>query len=54
MTDASGPQGIEYEAQQWLVRLTSGHATAADAQALTEWCARSPLHARAFAEEVGS
>lgn len=50
MTDASGPQGIEYEAQQWLVRLTSGHATAADAQALTEWCARSPLHARAFAE----
>jgi transmembrane sensor len=50
MTDASGASAVEHEAQQWLVRLTSGDATAADARALKAWCERSPAHARAFAE----
>lgn len=41
---------LEREAQEWLVRLTSGHATIADAEALRRWCDRSRLHAEAFAE----
>ena len=36
------------EAQGWLVLLTSGRATVADANALREWCAQSPEHAQAF------
>ncbi len=50
MTDVSGHQALEREAQEWLVRLTSGEATAGDLRALKQWCARSPVHARAFAE----
>ncbi|MBO4222299.1 FecR domain-containing protein [Bradyrhizobium neotropicale] len=41
---------IKQEAQQWLVLLTSGRATVADAAALKRWCERSELHAEAFAE----
>jgi len=50
---------LRQEAQAWLLRLTSGRATVADAQAFREWCARSPEHAQAFArtrvlwEELG-
>ncbi|MCK9913467.1 FecR domain-containing protein [Microbacteriaceae bacterium K1510] len=44
------PAAIKQEAQQWLVLLTSGRATAADAAALKRWCERSELHAQAFAE----
>ncbi|CAD5201890.1 FecR family protein [Pseudomonas sp. FEN] len=36
------------EAQDWLILLTSGRATAADARALRQWCAQSPEHALAF------
>ncbi|MCS3420521.1 FecR family protein [Pseudomonas yamanorum] len=36
------------EARDWLVLLTSGRATVADAKALRQWCAQSPDHARAF------
>jgi transmembrane sensor len=43
-------QHLEREAHQWLARLTSGHATTADADAAKHWCDRSPAHARAFAE----
>ena len=50
MTDASGTHALDGEAQAWLMRLTSGDATTADAQALKAWCGRSPAHARAFAE----
>ncbi|MVV47950.1 FecR family protein [Pseudomonas sp. PB120] len=39
---------INREAQDWLVLLTSGRATVADARALREWCAQSPGHALAF------
>jgi ferric-dicitrate binding protein FerR (iron transport regulator) len=42
---------LRQEAQAWLLRLTSGHATVTDAQAFREWCARSPEHAQAFARE---
>ncbi|MDE5457058.1 DUF4880 domain-containing protein [Bradyrhizobium sp. CSA112] len=41
---------LEREAQEWLIRLTSGRATPADAQALKRWCAQSRAHAEAFAE----
>ncbi|QUS40042.1 DUF4880 domain-containing protein [Tardiphaga alba] len=50
MTNAGGTQALEGEAQAWLMRLTSGDATAADARALKAWCGRSAAHARAFAE----
>jgi len=36
------------EARDWLVMLTSGRATVADAKALKAWCAQSPEHAQAF------
>ncbi|WP_395606969.1 FecR family protein [Pseudomonas sp. B22129] len=36
------------EARDWLLLLTSGRATVADAKALRAWCARSPEHAQAF------
>lgn len=39
---------LQSEAQDWLILLTSGRATVADARALREWCALSPEHARAF------
>ena len=41
---------LEREAQEWLVLLTSGRATAADAEAFNRWCGRSRSHAEAFAE----
>ncbi|SDU91920.1 FecR family protein [Pseudomonas mucidolens] len=39
---------LRCEARDWLVLLTSGQATVADAKALRDWCAQSPEHARAF------
>lgn len=36
------------EARDWLILLTSGRATAADARALRQWCEQSPEHAQAF------
>ncbi len=41
---------LRTEAQAWLRRLTSGSATALDADALHHWRRRSPAHAQAFAE----
>ncbi|WP_313651852.1 FecR/PupR family sigma factor regulator, partial [Pseudomonas soli] len=41
---------LQRQAQGWLLRLTSGQATQADARALRQWCARSPAHAEAFAQ----
>ncbi|WP_434606011.1 FecR family protein [Pseudomonas sp. Z6-20] len=39
---------LREEAFHWLVRLTSGHATHADAEAFRRWSAQSSEHARAF------
>lgn len=39
---------LHSEARDWLLLLTSGQATVADARALRQWCAQSPEHARAF------
>jgi transmembrane sensor len=39
---------LDREAHAWVRRVTSGEATAADAIALRQWCARSPAHAEAF------
>jgi transmembrane sensor len=41
---------LEREAHEWLARLTSGRATAVDAEALRRWCERSNAHAEALAE----
>jgi len=41
---------LRTEALDWLRRLHSGEATPADAEALERWQARSPAHARAFAD----
>lgn len=46
-TDLSASQRRN-EARDWLVLLTSGRATVADAKALQHWCAQSPAHAEAF------
>ncbi len=40
---------LERQAHAWLVRLTSGAATTADAERFRRWCARSPAHRQAFA-----
>ena len=41
---------LRAEAHHWLLRLTSGHATSADAKAFQGWCAQSAEHARAFTQ----
>jgi transmembrane sensor len=41
---------LEAQARDWLVRLTSGRATTADAQDFKRWCGQSPLHAQVMAE----
>jgi transmembrane sensor len=41
---------LQKEAQHWLLRLTSGTATAYDARAFKAWCGQSPAHVQAFAE----
>ncbi|WP_434557397.1 FecR family protein [Pseudomonas sp. Z4-20] len=41
---------LREEAFHWLVRLTSGHATQADAEAFRRWSAQSAEHARAFVQ----
>ncbi|NBF02235.1 DUF4880 domain-containing protein [Pseudomonas sp. Fl5BN2] len=45
---ASADPQLLGEARDWLVLLTSGQATAADARALRQWYAQSPQHAAAF------
>jgi transmembrane sensor len=52
----TGPDGddvdldpLKRQAIAWVQRLTSGRATAAEAEALQQWCALSPDHAAAFA-----
>lgn len=41
---------LQAQAQEWLVRLTSGQATTNDARAYQRWCAQSAAHAAAMAE----
>ncbi|WNZ86740.1 FecR family protein [Pseudomonas sp. P108] len=48
--EPSAADHLHSEARDWLVLLTSGRATVADARALREWCAQSAEHARAFEE----
>jgi transmembrane sensor len=40
------------EALDWVIRLTSGMATTADAEALSRWRSQSPAHSEAFAEAL--
>lgn len=47
---ADGNEVIMREATAWVMRLTSGEATAADAEALRRWRAQSQAHRKAFAE----
>ncbi len=46
--DATPQARLASEARDWLILLTSGRATVADARALRLWCEQSPEHARAF------
>ncbi|WLG53256.1 FecR family protein [Pseudomonas sp. FP1742] len=46
--EATPQDRLQSEARDWLILLTSGRATVADARALRQWCAQSPEHARAF------
>jgi ferric-dicitrate binding protein FerR (iron transport regulator) len=46
--DATPEARLASEARDWLILLTSGRATVADARALRQWCGQSPEHARAF------
>ncbi|MGE7991497.1 FecR family protein [Pseudomonas sp. NPDC089554] len=39
---------LRSQAHDWLLLLTSGRATVADAHALQQWCEQSPAHAEAF------
>jgi transmembrane sensor len=48
VNDESDP--LRREAVDWVQRLASGRATAADAESLKRWCRRSPAHAAAYAE----
>lgn len=41
---------LHREAREWLLLLTSGHATTADASGFRRWCEQSAAHAQAFAE----
>lgn len=52
MTDPVDPRDdvLRRQAWDWLLRVSSGHATKADLAALNEWRAQSPLHAAAFAK----
>ena len=44
----SAADNLHSEAYDWLILLTSGRATVADARALRQWCAQSAEHAQAF------
>ncbi|MCK9917201.1 FecR domain-containing protein [Microbacteriaceae bacterium K1510] len=46
----SDEEKLAREARDWVMRLTSGEATQADAEALREWRSRSKAHRRAFAQ----
>src|SRR5262245_50982007 len=54
MIDASNLTGMEEplgrEAWDWVLHVTSGHATQGDLAALECWCARSGRHAEAYAQ----
>lgn len=39
---------VERQAHAWVVRLTSGEATAADGRRFRAWCEADPLHREAF------
>ncbi|MTD92717.1 DUF4880 domain-containing protein [Hyphomicrobium sp. xq] len=43
-------EALKHEAQRWVLRLTSGEATEADAVALNRWRLTSVAHRQAFAE----
>ncbi len=47
---AAEQEALKREAYQWVMRLTSGEATSADAEALNRWRGISRAHRRAFAE----
>lgn len=53
MIDANDPNSeqdvVKGDARNWVLRITSGHATRADVTELKQWCEQSSLHAEAFA-----
>jgi transmembrane sensor len=57
MTDVDCTADIEEalrrEAWNWVLHVTSGHATRADIASLERWCAQSPRHTEAYARASG-
>lgn len=49
----SGLEMLRREAWDWVLRISSGHATKSDVAALERWCAQSSSHAEAFADASG-
>ncbi len=49
-TETNGLPPLTHEALGWVVRLTSGSATQADARAFEAWRAQGPAHVEAFRE----
>jgi transmembrane sensor len=48
--DNPADEAIEEQAETWLLRMRSGSATHADAEAFRRWCASDPRHAQAIEE----
>lgn len=44
---------LQRDAANWVLRITSGHASRADITELEAWCAQSPQHAEAFSRASG-
>lgn len=50
LVSGSEPEAVVFEAIDFLLRLTSGEATTAEARDLAEWRARNPANDHAFRE----
>lgn len=50
MNPSEDPDRLRREAEQWWLRLRDRDATRGDAEAMKQWRARSPSHARAWNE----
>jgi len=52
MADETPEEAIERESLAWVNRILAGPLTLADAEALTAWRARSPVHQQMLADAV--
>lgn len=52
-TNGPTPEDLQRDAANWVLRITSGHASKAELAELEAWCAQSAGHADAFARVSG-